>query len=108
MLTKTFLPAILLAVVSLPLCAQWPNLKTPGVPRNPDGSPNLTAPTPKTADGKPDLTGIWEPNGIKYLINIAADLKPADIPYQPWAAQEYQKRRANNGLEEIGRASCRE
>jgi hypothetical protein len=92
--------ALLLIVVSLPLCAQWSNVKTPGVPRNADGSPNLTASAPKMADGKPDLTGIWEPNGIKYLINIAADLKPADIPFQPWAAQEYAKRRANNGLED--------
>src|SRR5271168_1105346 len=80
--------------------AQWDPLKTPNVPRAANGKLDMTAPAPKTKDGKPDLTGIWEPNGIKYLINIAADLKPADIPFQPWAAQEYAKRRANNGLED--------
>ena len=85
---------------ALPLLAQWPNVKTTGIPRNSDGSPNLTAPTPKTADGKPDLSGIWEPNGIKYLINIAADLKPADIPFRPEALAEYNRRRVSNGLDD--------
>ncbi len=42
------------------LFAQWPPYPTPGVPRTPDGKPNLSAPAPKTPDGKPDLTGIWE------------------------------------------------
>ena len=39
--------------------AQWLDYPTPGVPRLPDGKPNLTAPAPKTADGKPDLSGLW-------------------------------------------------
>jgi hypothetical protein len=81
----------LVCAISLPLAAQW-EVKTPAVPRLPDGKPNLTAPTPKTADGKPDLSGIWEPNGIKYLINIAADLKPQDIPFKPEAAALYKER----------------
>ena len=81
----------LLCAVSLPLAAQW-EVKTPGVPRLPDGKPNMKAPPPKTADGKPDLSGIWEPNGIKYLINIAADLKPEDIPFKPEAAALYKER----------------
>ena len=41
------------------LMAQWPEYKTPGAPRTPDGKVDLNAPTPKTADGKPDLSGIW-------------------------------------------------
>jgi hypothetical protein len=81
----------LLCAVSLPLAAQW-EIKTPGVPRLPDGKPNMNAPAPKTADGKPDLSGIWEPNGIKYLINIAADLKPQDVPFKPEAAALYKER----------------
>jgi hypothetical protein len=81
----------LLCAASLPLAAQW-EVKTPGVPRLPDGKPNMKAPAPKTADGKPDLSGIWEPNGIKYLINIAADLKPEDVPFKPEAAALYKER----------------
>src|SRR5262249_18901429 len=40
--------------------AKWPAYATRGVPRTPDGKPNLTALTPRTVDGKPDFTGIWE------------------------------------------------
>src|SRR5258707_8986014 len=43
----------------IPLSAQWLHYPTPGIPRTPDGKPNLSAPAPKTADGKPDLSGIW-------------------------------------------------
>ena len=42
------------------LFAQWPNYPTPGVPKGPDGKPDLNGPTPRTADGHPDLSGIWE------------------------------------------------
>lgn len=40
------------------------------------------------------------PNGLKYLINIAADLKPDEVPFQPWAAALYKERRANNGRDD--------
>jgi hypothetical protein len=47
------------------------------------------------ADGKPDLSGIWrQPNGVKYTVNLAADLKPGDVAMQPWAAAEYERRQA--------------
>jgi hypothetical protein len=64
--------------------AQWLHLPTPGIPRLPDGKPNLTAPVPRSADGKPDLTGLWAGfNGV-------ADLKLSDA--QPWARALVQQR----------------
>src|SRR5271168_4241080 len=80
--------------------AQWDPLKTPNVPRAANGKLDMTAPAPKTKDGKPDLSGIWQPNGIKYLINIAADLKATDVPMQPWAADLYKQRVATFGKDD--------
>ena len=75
----------------VPLSAQWLNYPTPGIPRTPDGKPNLSAPAPRTADGKPDLSGIWRGTGMGgYDRNIARDLSPNDI--QPWAEALYQQR----------------
>lgn len=38
---------------------QWVHVPLPGIPRTPEGKPNLTAPAPRNRDGKPDLSGIW-------------------------------------------------
>lgn len=79
--------------ICVPAAAQWIDYKVPGIPRNPDGKPNLTAPAPKLPDGKPDLSGIWQANAGGYDLNIATDLKTADV--QPWAAALYQQRSEN-------------
>ena len=85
--------AVLLVLTSLlpaTANAQWLDYKAPGIPRLPDGKPNLSAPAPRTADGKPDLNGIWSGAGPMYRYNIAQDLQPEDV--QPWAEALFLQR----------------
>lgn len=79
-----------LSLVPAAVFAQWLNFPTPGIPRLPDGKPNLSAPAPRTPDGKPDLSGIWSGAGPSYRFNIAQDLETKDI--QPWAEELFIKR----------------
>ena len=89
-----------LLLSSSALGAQWLNLPTPGLPRLPDGKPNLTAATPRTADGKPDLSGLWRNDGgDRYNNNITADMAPGDVA--PWADAIYQKRRLEFGKDSM-------
>ena len=112
---------ILFAFLSAGASAQWLNFQTPGVPRTPDGKPNLAAAVPRGPDGKPDLSGVWmheitsveevkrlfghrfdnaiQTGGIgmeigtqhKYEFDILLDFKPEESPLRPEAA-EYLRR----------------
>lgn len=109
--------AVVLILTGAPaaLFAQWPDRPTAGVPRAPDGKPNLAAPAPRTADGKPDLSGMWgwqsrvpcgahcsdiNVNDIgREFFNLAYTLK-AGLPYQPWAAALVKKRKGDNAKDD--------
>ena len=101
------LSAILLAATTtVPAMAQWDLHPMKNVPRTPDGKVNLKAPPPRTADGKIDLSGFWMPTDrVKHLLNLAADLKPGDVPLKPWAEALYKERIENNGKDHPG-ARC--
>jgi hypothetical protein len=107
---------ILIALVAGPafVHAQWLNHRTAGIPRTPDGKPNLSARTPRGADGRPNLSGLWRTdsapremlerlipdatNGAgeeplsQYFINIFSDFKPEDAPMRPDAAASFLQR----------------
>lgn len=70
--------------------AQWLNHPTPGLPRLPNGRPDLGAPPPRTVDGRPDVAGLWMPAG-GYIRDLTQDLD--EVPMQPWAGALYQQRR---------------
>jgi hypothetical protein len=86
---KRAILAWLLVVSGAPLAAQWLSHPTPGIPRLPDGKPNLTAPAPRTADGKPDISGTWSVDGTGYAFDILADHGPEMLP---WAQAVYKQR----------------
>jgi hypothetical protein len=106
---------------ALSLAGQWEPYPTPGVPKGPDGKPNLAAPAPRAPDGKPDLSGIWEAvrgagagqrgasSGaaapappapttgppVATFFNLGAGFKDG-LPYTPWAAEIHKKREQDN------------
>ena len=79
-----------LCLLPLPLCAQWLNLPTPGIPRTADGKPNLTAPAPRTPDGKPDLSGMWQSETNPYRFDVIQDVKDESI-FRPAAEAVFLK-----------------
>jgi hypothetical protein len=108
----------MIAAISSSLSAQWPSYRAAGVPRTPDGKPDLSAPAPRTSDGKPDLSGNWirgdgqlGPAGggtlagpapvfssgppVTTFRDVGANVKEG-LPLRPWAADLVKARRAEN------------
>ncbi len=81
-------------LLSLPLCAQWLNWRTPGIPRTADGNPNLSAAAPRTPAGKPDFSGLWQPGVTGYRFDVIQDLKDEAI-FRPEAEAVFLKRVAD-------------
>jgi len=85
------------ATLAVSVSAQWLNYPTPGIPRTPDGKPNLSARAPKTADGKPDLTGLWSIDGTGFSFDMLGDQK---VEMLPWAEAVYKQRLKTYGQDE--------
>ena len=89
---RVFLAALAVVVASTPAAAQWLDRPWPGIPRTPDGKPNLSAPAPRGPDGKPDLTGIWEADEIVGRPKTA-DLQPRILDLARKHQQELHRQR---------------
>ena len=96
---------VVLTLMCTSASAQWVNVPPSAIPRTSDGTPNLSAPAPRLPDGKPDLSGTWQPNS-KYVTNLAADLKPEDVPFQPWAKALHDERKTGAHSREDPPANC--
>src|SRR5438093_7115359 len=96
---------IVLSLICRPAGAQWLKVPARAIPRTSDGKPNLAAPAPRLADGRPDLSGIWEPRG-RYVQNLAADLKPEEVPFQAWAKALFDERKNGSYSREDPTAQC--
>ncbi len=55
------LAAWLLLLAGTTVQAQWFDWSTPGIPRTPEGKPDLSAPVPRTPEGQVDMSGVWVP-----------------------------------------------
>jgi hypothetical protein len=117
---RGFVCVLVAAVLSAPaLGAQWLRHPTEGVPRKADGSPDLSAPTPRLPDGKPDFSGIWHaanPNrcvpGTGQFLECGIEIGgsplggdlgrnlPDGLPYQPHAAALATARRADDSRDD--------
>ena len=106
------LPAVLGAIAMLLISASparaqwWENVPSDWIPRTGDGAPDLSAPAPRLPDGRPDLSGIWNPDGNRYLRNLAADMDPDEVPYQPWAKAIADARADGSHSREDPDANC--
>jgi hypothetical protein len=101
------LPAVAIALTMAAVAsAQWDPYPWKRVPRKADGAVDVNAPAQRTSYGTPDLSGFWMPEDpVKYLLNLAADMKPEEIPLNPRARDLYNQRIANNGKDHPG-VSC--
>ena len=99
------LGAMLVALIVPDLVhAQWLNYPSAGIPRIPDGKPNLSAAAPRLAGGRPDFSGVWRWNPGRYGSDVTLDLKPGEVP--SWAAALMEERQENRVKDDPAMIQC--
>lgn len=94
--------ALVLATMAAPAGAQWLNYPTPGLPRLPNGMPDLAAAPARTGDGRIDLSGIWIKDAatLDYFYDLAKGLPPGDVVMTPWAETIARQRESRNHIDD--------
>jgi hypothetical protein len=98
---------VALTTLSGSAVAQWIDYRAPGIPRLPDGMPNLAAPAPKALDGKPDLSGNWQAGRAGqygYDYNVAQNLPAGSVT--AWA-DSVREQRVQDFRKDSPLAQCR-
>lgn len=106
-MTRHLLFMLAALVVGTTATAQWLNYPAPGIPRLPNGKPNLSAPTPRTVDGKPDLYGLWESERVlqgplpagRFQPAAEIAIKPEDVVLTPEGEALQSQRKENRFLD---------
>ena len=93
---------IVLLTIAAPAGAQWLNYPTPGLPRLPNGMPDLAAAPARTADGRIDLSGIWIKDAatLDYFYDLAKGLPTEDVVMTPWAEAIARQRESRNHVDD--------
>lgn len=94
--TTRRLGIFILVFLSSSVSAQWLNTPATGIPRLPNGKPNLTAPAPRGRN----LSGTWmvpfstlgEGGPPRYATYLAADLPQGQVPLKPAARALIERR----------------
>ena len=72
---------LVIVIWTVSASAQWLDYPTPGIPRTPEGKPNLAAPVPKAADGKPPGNNHHQYGGNFLFCDGRTESGPATAPF---------------------------
>src|SRR5436190_22291000 len=70
----------ILVLIRAPVYGQCVKVPTGGIPKRPDGKPNLSAPAPRSAGGHPDLSDAGEAGSARYILDVASGLELGEVP----------------------------